>query len=292
MRLVGGVTVGHWTDLEARTGCTVVRLPEGATASGEIRGGSPASREFELLDPVRRVDRLDAVVLSGGSAFGLAAGSGVADALGEAGIGFETPHGVVPIVVGMSLYDLGVGDASVRPNAKHGRLALAAATAEPAVGRIGAGAGATVGKWRSPDHAIDAGLGISTMTDGELAVSAVVAVNAVGDIDDGSDPARIREGVSAWPLADDALGADLSTNTVIGVVATNAVLDAGDCLVIAQGAHDGLARAVFPPHMRSDGDGFVAAATGEVEAPVDQVRMLAVVTVETAIRSTVGSLEG
>jgi L-aminopeptidase/D-esterase-like protein len=269
-----------------------VRLPEGATASGEIRGGSPASREFELLDPVRRVGRLDAVVLSGGSAFGLAAGSGVADALGEAGIGFETPHGVVPIVVGMSLYDLGVGDASVRPNAEHGRLALRAATAEPAVGRVGAGTGATVGKWRGPDHAIDAGLGIATMTDGELAVSAVVAVNAVGDIDDGSDPARIRHGVSAWPLADDPLGADLSTNTVIGVVVTNAVLDAGQCLVVAQGAHDGLARAVFPPHMRSDGDGFVAAATGEVEAPVDQVRMLAVVAVETAIRSTVGSLEG
>ena len=125
-----------------------------------------------------------------------------------------------------------------------------------------------------------------------MAVSAVVAVNAVGDIDDGSDPARIRDGASAWPLADDPLGADLSTNTVIGVVVTNAVLDAGQCLVVAQGAHDGLARAVFPPHMRSDGDGFVAAATGEVEAPVDQVRMLAVVAVETAIRSTVGSLEG
>ncbi len=230
--------------------------------------------------------------MSGGSAFGLAAGSGVADALGEAGIGFETPHGAVPIVVGMSLYDLGVGDASVRPNAEHGRLALRAATTEPAVGRVGAGTGATVGKWRGPDHAIDAGLGIATMTDGELAVSAVVAVNAVGDIDDGSDPARIRGGASAWPLADDPLGADLSTNTVIGVVVTNAVLDAGQCLVVAQGAHDGLARAVFPPHMRSDGDGFVAAATGEVEAPVDQVRMLAVVAVETAIRSTVGSLEG
>ena len=216
----------------------------------------------------------------------------MADALGEAGIGFETPHGVVPIVVGMSLYDLGVGDASVRPNAEHGRLALRAATTEPAVGRVGAGTGATVGKWRGPDHAIDAGLGIATMTDGELAVSAVVAVNAVGDIDDGSDPARIRDGASAWPLAVDPLGADLSTNTVIGVVVTNAVLDAGQCLVVAQGAHDGLARAVFPPHMRSDGDGFVAAATGEVEAPVDQVRMLAVVAVETAIRSTVGSLEG
>ncbi len=116
-------------------------------------------------------------------------------------------------------------------------------------------------------------------------------INAVGDIDDGSDPANC-DGASAWrPRRRPVGGADTSTNTVIGG-RVNAVLDAGQCLVVAQGAHDGLARAVFPPHMRSDGDGFVAAATGEVEAPVDQVRMLAVVAVETAIRSTVGSLEG
>lgn len=286
MELVDGVTVGHWTDLEARTGCTVVRLPEGSIASGEVRGGAPATREFELLDPTRIVDRVDAVVLSGGSAYGLAAGSGVADALGEAGVGFETTHGVVPIVVGMSLYDLGVGDASVRPTADSGRAALAAATATPEVGRVGAGTGATVGKWRGVDHMKDAGLGIATMTDGDLVVTAIVAVNAVGDIDDGTDPATIRSGESAWPVADDPL----ATNTVIGVVATNAVLDKPGCLVVAQGAHDGLARAVFPPHMRSDGDGFVAAATGVVEARIDQVRMLTVVAMDTAIRGTVDSL--
>lgn len=286
MELVDGVTVGHWTDLEARTGCTVVRLPEGTIASGEVRGGAPATREFELLDPTRLVDRVDAVVLSGGSAYGLAAGSGVADALGDAGVGFETTHGVVPIVVGMSLYDLGVGDASVRPTADSGRAALAAATATPDVGRVGAGTGATVGKWRGVDHMKDAGLGIATMTDGDLVVTAIVAVNAVGDIDDGTDPATIRSGRSAWPVADDPL----ATNTVIGVVVTNAVLDKPGCLVVAQGAHDGLARAVFPPHMRSDGDGFVAAATGVVEAPIDQVRMLTVVAMDTAIRGTVDSL--
>ncbi|MEM8705815.1 MAG: P1 family peptidase [Actinomycetota bacterium] len=288
MTLVDGVTVGHWTDTEARTGCTVVRLPEGTTASGEIRGGSPATREFELLDPSRRVGRLDAVVLSGGSAFGLAAGAGVAEALEADGVGFETRYGTVPIVVGMSLYDLGVGRADVRPGPDEGRAALAACSTTPADGRVGAGAGATVGKWRGPDHAVDAGLGISTTTDGELVVSAIVAVNAVGDIDDGSDAARILTGESAWPVVEDPLG----DNTVIGVVATNARLDAIDCLVVAQGAHDGLARAVFPPHMRSDGDGFVATATGQIDAPVDQVRMLAVVAVETAIRSTVGSLSG
>ena len=288
MELVDGVTVGHWTDLEARTGCTVVRLPEGTVASGEVRGGAPATREFALLDPTRIVDRVDAVVLSGGSAYGLAAGSGVADALGEAGVGFETTYGVVPIVVGMSLYDLGVGDASVRPTAENGRAALAAATTAPAMGRVGAGTGATVGKWRGVDHMKDAGLGIATLADGDLVVTAIVAVNAIGDIDDGTDPATIRAGGSAWPVADDPL----ATNTVIGVIVTNAALDKPGCLVVAQGAHDGLARAVFPPHMRSDGDGFVAAATGVVEAPIDQVRMLTVVAMDTAIRGTVDSLSG
>ena len=287
MELTEGVTVGHWTDATARTGCTVVRFAEGTVASGEVRGGAPATRDFALLDPSRTVDRLDAVVLSGGSAFGLAAATGVAETLEAEDVGFETRHGRVPIVVGLSLYDLGVGDAGARPGPEQGRAALAAITSEPAAGRVGAGTGATVGKWRGPDAVSDAGLGIVTVRDGALTVSAIVAVNAVGDIDDGTAAARVLAGESVWPAAEDPLA-----NTVIGVVATNASLAKPGCLVVAQGAHDGLARAVFPPHMRSDGDAFVAAATGAVEAPVDQVRLLAVVAVETAIRSTVGSLSG
>ena len=279
MGLIDGVTIGHWTDASARTGCTVVRFTPAAVASGEIRGGAPATREFGLLEPHRMVQRVDAVVLSGGSALGLAAGAGVAEALVEAGVGFETRHGRVPIVVGMSLYDLGVGDPDARPGPVEGRAALEAATATPAVGRVGAGTGATTGKWRGPDAVTDAGLEIATVGVGELVVCAIVAVNAVGDIDDGRWPRAIDAGHDIWPGTGGS-----ALNTVIGVVVTNAALDKLGCFTVAQGAHDGLARAVFPPHMRSDGDAFVAASIGAVDAPVDQVRMLTVVATETAIR--------
>ena len=288
MELVPGVTVGHWTNHDARTGCTVIRFPAGTVASGEVRGGAPASREFALLDPARTVDRIDAVVLSGGSAFGLAAADGVVAALEADGVGFETRHGVVPIVIGLSLYDLGVGDPKARPDASAGRAAFNVASADPEDGAVGAGAGATVGKWRGPEAARDAGLGIVTVAAAELMVSAVVAVNAVGDIDDGEAATAVADGEDVWPSVADPL----EPNTVIGAVATNATLDKAGCLVVAQGAHDGLARAVFPPHMRSDGDAFVAASVGSVDASVDQVRMLAVVAVETAIRRSVASLSG
>ena len=284
---IAGVLVGHRTDHEACTGCTVVRFPDGTVASGEIRGGAPATREFALLDPTRLVDRLDAVVLSGGSAFGLAAGDGVMQALEAAGVGFETPHGVVPIVVGMALFDLGVGDATVRPDASWGRDALAAAVPDPATGAVGAGTGATVRKWHGPDGAAPGGLGIRRVEQGDLVVTAIVAVNAVGDVDDGTTVARVADGSRVWPGDAAPFG-----NTVIGVVATNAALDKVGCHIVAQGAHDGLARAIVPAHMRSDGDGFVAAATGEVEVPVDEVRLAAVVATETAIREAVGILPG
>lgn len=288
---IDGVLVGHRTDHQAKTGCTVVRLPDGTVGSGEIRGGAPASREFALLDPSRMVQRLDAVVLSGGSAYGLAAGDGVMKALEDEGVGFELRDAVVPIVVGLSLYDLAVGDSSVRPDAAWGRDALAAATADPATGAVGAGTGATIGKWRGRDAISPGGLGVHRVAQGDLVVTAIVAVNALGDIDDGSTAARMLDGDRVWPQLDDT-GAAAAPNTVIGVVVTNAAIDKAGCLLVAQGAHDGLARAVFPPHMRSDGDGFVAAATGEVEAAVDEVRLAAVVATETAIREAVGILPG
>ena len=282
---IPGVTVGHWTDLDAQTGCTVVRFPEGTVASGEIRGGAPATREFELLDPSRAVDRLDAVVLSGGSAFGLAAADGVVVALEAEGQGFPTAAGIVPIVVGMSLYDLGVGSSSVRPDAESGRTALGAASSDAAAGRVGAGTGATVGKWRGPEHARTAGLGVRVVRSGHLVAAAIVVVNAAGDIDDGTTMAAIAAGELLWP------DRQQFGNTTIGVVVTNARLTKNDCLTVAQGAHDGLARAIVPPHMRSDGDGFVAAATGAMEAGVDHVRLLAVAAVEQAIRAALGTLD-
>lgn len=280
---VDGIRVGHWTHPEAQTGCTVVLFPDGTVASGEVRGGAPATREFDLLSPERIVDRLDAVVLTGGSAFGLAAADGVMRWCAEQGSGFPTGAGPVPIVVTMALFDLLVGDGSVRPGPVESYAACRdAASGHVQLGRIGAGAGATIGKWRGREHARPGGLGSATLRDGDLVVTALIALNAVGDIDDGTEP--------SWPPPppEGVFGeADPGTveNTTIGVVATNAKLDKVGCLLVAQGGHDGLARALVPSHARGDGDAIVAAATGSVEALVDHVRFLAVRAVERAIRS-------
>jgi L-aminopeptidase/D-esterase-like protein len=289
---VPGITVGHWTDREARTGCTVVRLPAGTVASGEVRGGAPATREFELLAPHRSVTRLDAVVLSGGSAFGLAAADGVAALLEQEGIGFETSVGVVPIVVGLALFDLAVGDPRVRPGPAEGGAACRAAVGGSIeVGSVGAGVGASVGTWSGMAHARPGGLGTATVRDGDVIVAALVAVNASGDIDDGTltgggpgsdlDLSGLRRSAEAA-----FRGTEAGQHTTIGVVATNARLDKVGCLLVAQGGHDGMARALFPPHTGADGDALVAAATGAVAAEVDLVRAMAVVAVERAIRST------
>ncbi len=273
---VTGVRVGHWSDAVARTGCTVALFPDGTVASGEVRGGAPATREFALLAPERLVQRIDAVVLTGGSAFGLASADGVVRFCEERGMGFPTAGGPVPIVVALGLFDLGVGDATVRPGPDHGYAACVAATAGPVeTGRIGAGTGATVAKWRGREFARPAGLGGAVEKHGGLVVAVLVAVNAFGDLDDGLGRPRIAPG----PSGDAAFG-----NTTIGVIATNAKLDKVGCLVVAQGGHDGLARALSPAHTRVDGDALVTAATAEVDADVDTVRALAVVAVERAAR--------
>jgi L-aminopeptidase/D-esterase-like protein len=282
---VPGVLVGHWTDEAARTGCTVVRLPEGTVASAEVRGGAPATRELDLLVPQRSVERLDAVVLSGGSAYGLSAADGVMRVLEEEGIGFLTSAGVVPIVVGLSLFDLGVGEARVRPGAAAGESACRAATGGPvALGLVGAGTGTTMGKWRGPGHARPGGLGSASVGDGDVVVSALVAVNAAGDIDDGSVPFGEIDLSSLRRAPAQAYRESGMTNTTIGVIATNAHLDKVGCLLVAQGGHDGMARALFPPHTGADGDALVCAATGVVPAAVDLIRALALVAVERAIR--------
>ncbi len=278
---IGGVAVGHWTDERARTGCTVVLLPEGTTASGEIRGGAPATREFGLLDPNRTVARLDAVVLSGGSAFGLAAADGVVDWLAEQGRGFPTAGGAVPIVVGLSLYDLTVGDGTVRPGPPQGRAAAAAAqTGAHSTGAVGAGAGATWGKWGGPDTVQPGGVVAAVRRSGDVVVAALVAVNAFGFVDDG----RSTEALS--PPATSPVG---GTNTTIGVVVTNVELDPAGCFRMSQAAHNGLARSLLPAHTAVDGDAFVAAATGEVRldrADLDAVvRMLATQAVSAAVRT-------
>jgi len=270
---VDGVRVGHWTDEAARTGCTVVLLPEGSVASGEVRGGAPATREFALLDPSRMVQRVDAVVLTGGSAFGLASAHGVMEWLAEQGRGFETVGGVVPIVVAMGLFDLAVGDGTVRPGADQGRMAAErATTGAHAVGAVGAGTGATVAKWRGVEHRRDGGLVTRTVRgDDGLVVSALIAVNAFGE--PGASPDDVVHGTTG----------DAFQNTTIGVVVTNACIDKMACHLSAQSAHDGLARAVAPSHTAADGDAFVVAATGGVDAEVGVVRNLATAAVAGAI---------
>jgi L-aminopeptidase/D-esterase-like protein len=258
----------------------VVLLPAGTVASGEVRGGAPGTREFALLAPERLVSRVDAVVLAGGSAFGLAACDGVMQWCEERGIGFPTPAGPVPIVVGMVLYDLLVGDGSVRPGASEGRAGCEAAVAGSfEVGRVGAGTGATVAKWRGTAEGVrPGGIGSASVGGpGELVVGALFAVNAVGDVPDGS--VRLPAG-----------GAGLGEHTTIGVVATNATLDKVGCLLVAQSAHDGMARALDPAHLSVDGDAVVACAVGGVDAPIDQVRVLAARATEQAIRAALSTV--
>ncbi|MDQ1446717.1 MAG: hypothetical protein QOI20_3181 [Acidimicrobiaceae bacterium] len=286
---VPGVRVGHWTaPAAAATGCTVVLLPAGTVASGEVRGGAPGTREFALLAPERLVGRVDAVVLSGGSAFGLAACDGVMAWCEERGIGFPTGAGPVPIVVGMVLFDLLVGDGSARPDAASGRSACDAAGAGPFdVGRVGAGAGATVRKWTGAAADVrPGGLGTATARSGDVVVSALFAVNAVGDLPDdpGTDPSG-ESGGGPRLLRLPMQGPRFAEQTTIGVVATNATLDKVGCLLVAQSAHDGLARALDPAHLSVDGDAVVACAVGAVDAPVDHVRVLAAQATEAAIRA-------
>lgn len=285
---IEGLRVGHWTDREHETGCTVALFTDGTVASGEVRGGAPATREFALLEPTKLVERVDAVVLAGGSAFGLAAADGVVDYCAEHDMGFATPGGRVPIVVAMALYDLTRGDGLVRPSAREGRLAaLDAHDDRCPIGLVGAGTGATVGKWRGRDSVAPGGLGAATVANGELVVAAIVAVNAAGDIDDGRAAREIEAGTFTWPepAAPFAEADQPMTNTTIGLIATNAKLDKVQCRLVAESGHDGLARALFPAHTRGDGDALVAAATQRVDGPVDVVRIMATVAVAAAVRS-------
>ncbi len=302
---VEGVEIGHWTNADARTGCTVIVLPPGTVGSGEVRGGAPATREFALLAPERRVNFIDAIVITGGSAFGLAAADGAMAVLEAEGRGFVTPHARVPIVPAMALYDLGVGDPGVRPGPDEGRHATLNRKAHTPTGAVGAGTGATVHKWLGAEHAQPGGLGVATVRNGDLVVTAVVAANAAGTPDYGSQRSpRILSRIAAgdFPGAAAPAGDPLANTTLVAVL-TNAALSKLDCHWVAQGGHDGLARAFVPAHTRSDGDAVVVAATGgrnpanpdqTGSAPgenqnVNEVRLLAVSAVVEAAADAVGA---
>lgn len=235
------------------------------------------------------MSQVDAVVLSGGSAFGLAAADGVMRWCEEQGRGFETRGGRVPIVVGMSLYDLTEGDGSVRPGPDEGyAAALSASDAPVALGRVGAGTGATMNKWRGAENRVPGGVGGALLQVGDVVVGALVAVNAAGAINGGAVQSALIDGTYEHRPADpfaDVNDDEAHTSTTIGVIATNATLDKVDCFRIARSGHSGMARALLPAHTDGDGDALVVGATGRVEADFGLVRLMAGVAVETAIRS-------
>jgi len=278
---VPGIRVGHATLAERPTGCTVVLAEAGAVGGVDVRGGAPGTRETDLLDPVNSVGVVHAVVLSGGSAFGLDVSSGVVRYLEERGIGFETSVAKVPIVVQAILFDLWTGDdPSVRPGAECGyQAAVNARSGWVAEGSVGAGAGATVGRLRGMGRAMRGGVGTSSVTlQSGLTVAALVAVNANGDVIDpatGAVVAGVRT-EDGRGLADarrllraEAVETNPLENTTIGVVATNARLTKAEATKVAQMAQDGYARAIYPAHGAWDGDVVFSLATGTLDADAD-----------------------
>ncbi len=294
---VRGIQVGHATNRRARTGCTVVLCPAGATAGVDVRGFAPGTRETDAIRPGRLVGTAHGVLLTGGSAFGLDSAAGVMRFLEERGAGFATAHAVVPIVPGAVIYDLGVGDSRVRPDKAMGYRACKGATDAPVpTGRIGAGTGATVGK--APGlRAADGGIGSACVRlPGGATVGALMVVNSVGNVIDpatGETVAGARDESSRrWvDVAPSLRRGDAprmpGTNTTIGVIATDAALSSAEANIVAAMAHDGIARAIRPSHTLYDGDTLFALSTGKHKADVNAVGIAAAKVVTQAILNAV-----
>ena len=272
-QLPDGVLIGHWTDREGWTGCTVVLLPEGSTASCEVRGGGPGTRETDALSPASSDPGAQAILLTGGSAFGLAAADGVVQWLAERGRGYPMPAGPVPIVAGAVVYDLGLGNPAARPTAESGYEACESATAQPEHGSVGAGTGCTVGKLLRTGST-KGGLGIAASElPGGAVVAAVAAVNALGEVmaENGSvlagiwrDGAYVRSSdVLAERIASDVAGRDATT---LVCVVTDATLSKTEAWLVARAAQAGMARAVSPVWTPFDGDAVFCAATNTRQA--------------------------
>ncbi len=279
---VEGIRVGHDTDLDNATGCTVILCPpEGAVAGVDVRGPAPATRETDLLRPAHLVERVHAILLTGGSAFGLEAAAGVMKYLEENDIGFETRVARVPIVPAAAIFDLALGSATIRPTAYSGyRAALAAKSGVVAEGNVGAGTGATVGKTLGMEFATKGGLGTASVEIGNgIIVGALVVVNAFGDVVD-PRTGEIRAGARApngtgWLDSARALRSATApaargfTNTTIGVVATNVALTKEQVNLVALMAHDGYARAIRPAHTLFDGDAIFALSAGHARGDAE-----------------------
>lgn len=292
---IEGIKLGHAQDLEGATGCTVILCEEGAVAGVDVRGGAPGTRETDLLNPMNMVDKIHAILLTGGSAFGLDAAGGIMKYLEERGIGFDVGVTKVPIVCGAALFDLVIGDHKVRPDKEMGyRACLSASKAECLDGNIGAGTGATIGKVLGPEFAMKGGLGTYTLKVGDLIVGAIVAVNCLGDVIDPEDGKAVagvlnedkdglRNTEDIMLLQYDNKKNLYNGNTTIGAIVTNAKLTKAETNKVASMAHNGYGRTIYPVHTMYDGDTIFSIATGKVEADVNVVGLLATRTMERAI---------
>lgn len=287
---IPGVLVGHASDYDALTGCTVVMCERGAVAGGDIRGSATGTEEWDVLNPLHVTDQIHAVVFSGGSAFGLEAASGVRRYLEHKGVGFQTGAGRVPLVLSGILFDLGLAKPGVRPSREMGEAAAAAVTDKPvAEGAVGAGTGATVGKILGMKQAMKSGVGSFTVPlegpNTGVNVSALVVVNALGDVRDpstGKIVAGARRSPDSMEFADSAKAMKsagptgfVRSNTTLAVVATNARLTKVEATKLAQLASLGMVRAISPVNTMSDGDLVIALSVGESKAPVDSLGVAA-----------------
>ena len=298
---VAGIEVGHFTDTRRPTGCTVILTRDGAVAGVDVRGAAPGTRETDLLHPSNMVDRVHAILLAGGSAWGLDAASGVMQWLEENNIGLKVGFGLVPIVPAAVLFDLPVGDASIRPDAKAGYAACAAASrGAHEQGNVGAGAGALVGKLFGLQRAMRGGIGTASITAHGITVGAIIACNAVGDVidpatgqvlagartPDGLSLLNSREAILAGAMPQSLLA---GTNTTIGVIATDAILTKPQAHRLAQVAHDGLARSINPVHTLTDGDTLFALGTGKAGKSADML-VLCTLAAEVTARAVVQAI--
>lgn len=293
---VRGVEVGHFTDTRRPTGCSVVITRSGAVGGVDVRGAAPGTRETDLLDPANLVNSVHAVMLSGGSAFGLDAASGVMRWLDERSIGLDVGTARVPIVPAAVLFDLHVGDARIRPDAAGGYAACqAASTAAPAQGNVGAGTGACVGKMFGMEFAMKGGIGSAAVSVDGVTVGALIAVNALGDVLDTETGALLagartadgngfRNSHQSLLAGEPPLAILAGTNTTIGVIATDAALTKAQAQRLAGAGHDGLARAIRPVHTLYDGDTLFALGTGQVDRSPG-LNVLAVMAAEAVSRA-------
>jgi L-aminopeptidase/D-esterase-like protein len=294
-RLPDGFRLGHWTDTPAKTGCSVILTPLNTVGSCDVRGSSPGSRELALLAPDKTMQEVHAIVFTGGSAYGLASADGVMRFLESRGIGYATPWSRVPIVPAAVIFDLNVGESGVRPDASAGAAAAeSAASTGWKEGRVGAGAGATVGKWHGLDHSMPGGIAVASNDVEGAIVSAVAVVNAVGDVYDARG--RIIAGAhdeQGWlagrvPLAGPRRReSPLQGNTTLVALLTDARLTKIDAHRVAQRIHDGMARAIKPLHTSYDGDAAFCLASGVVGVEVDVIAEAGAEVCAAAIRRAV-----